>query len=195
MDDYASATAILFMPTSDEVIGRVRMVKVTGTDTWLGNFIVATGTRKAGEEVGDNEWRIINEQAVKYRIFATDDADNTASSSLITPSPAIKIDNKPPQINKSNVYSYIDRIDVNNDEWIGLNVRSGMATDSMHVKVTLDEAINATDGKGYAFIDLTPIGATSTYMLKPASGANCTVFETVSDFFFKLIHLLCLTQS
>lgn len=180
MDDYASATAILFMPTSDEVIGRVRMVKVTGTDTWLGNFIVATGTRKAGEEVGDNEWRIINEQAVKYRIFATDDADNTASSSLITPSPAIKIDNKPPQINKSNVYSYIDRIDVNNDEWIGLNVRSGMATDSMHVKVTLDEAINATDGKGYAFIDLTPIGATSTYMLKPASGANCTVFETIS---------------
>ena len=177
-DDFASATAILYMPNNGEVLGYVPLVRSTGTDYWIGEFNVATGTRKTGEEVGENEWRLINEEQVKLKIYATDDADNTASSSLITPSPAIKMDNKPPQISTYHTETYIDRVDINADGWSGLNVWNGLATDSIFVKVTLTEAINATQGKGYAYIDLSPIGATSTYLLKPTSGANCSVFIT-----------------
>lgn len=179
-DDYASATAILYMPNNGEVLGYVPLVRNTGTDIWIGNFEVATGTRKAGETVGENEWRIINEEAVKLKIFATDDADNTASSSLITPTPAIKIDNKPPQISTSHTETFIERVDINADGWNGVNVWNGLASDSIHVKVTLLEGINATVGKGYAYIDLSILGATSTYLLKPSTGTNCTVFETVA---------------
>jgi flagellar hook assembly protein FlgD len=179
-DDFASATAVLYMPNNGEILGYVPLVRNTGTDVWIGNFEVATGTRKAGEVVGENEWRIINEEAVKIKIFATDDADNTASSSLITPSPAIKIDNKPPQISTSHTETYIECVNTNADSWTGVNVWNGLATDSIHVKVTLTEGINATIGKGYAYIDLSPINGTSTYLLKPSTGANCTVFETVA---------------
>ncbi len=177
-EDHASATAILYMPNNVEVLGYVPLVRSTGTDNWIGEFYVATGTRKAGEDVGENEWRMINEELVKIRIFATDDAENTASSSLITPSPSVKMDNKPPQISTYHTDTYIDRVDLNNDGWNGVNVWNGLATDSIYVKVTLTEAINATQGKGYAYIDLSPIGATSTYLLKPTSGANCSVFVT-----------------
>ena len=179
-DDFASATAVLYMPNNGEVLGYVPLVRNTGTDIWIGNFEVATGTRKTGETVGENEWRIINEEAVKIKIYATDDADNTASSSLITPSPAIKMDNKPPQISTSHTETFIERVDINGDGWNGVNVWNGIASDSIHVKVTLLEGINATAGKGYAYIDLSILGATSTYMLKPSTGVNCTVFETVA---------------
>ncbi|MBQ3644207.1 MAG: hypothetical protein II961_06385 [Candidatus Riflebacteria bacterium] len=179
-DDFASATAVLYMPNNGEILGYVPLVRNTGTDVWIGNFEVATGTRKAGEVVGENEWRIINEEAVKIKIFATDDADNTASSSLTTPSPAIKMDNKPPQISTSHTETYIECVNTNADSWTGVNVWNGLATDSIHVKVTLTEGINATIGKGYAYIDLSPINGTSTYLLKPSTGANCTIFETVA---------------
>lgn len=179
-DDFASASAILFMPTGTEVLGRVNLVRNTGTDIWIGNFIVATGTRKAGEEVGDNEWRIINEELVKFKVYATDNADNTASSTLVTPSPAIKMDNKLPDIAKDSTSTYVEYVDNNGDGWNGVNVMNGLATDSIHVKVTLNESVNATAGKGYAYIDLSPIGATSTYMLKPNAGAGTTVFETIA---------------
>ncbi len=179
-DDFASATAILYMPNSGEVLGFVPLVRSTGTDIWTGQFNVATGTRKTGEDVGENEWRFINEEIVKIRVYATDDADNTATSTLVTPAPQIKMDNKPPQISTSHIDTYIDRVDVNSDGWSGVNVWNGVATDSIHVRVTLTEGINASVGKGYAYIDLSPIDATSTYLIRPATGVNCTIFETVA---------------
>lgn len=179
-DDFASATAVLYMPIGgNDILAYVPMVRLTGTDVWTGQTNIATGTKKANEIINEGEWKIINEDTFKIRIFATDDADNTASTTLITPQ-NYKIDNKPPQISTAHSETFVERFDINGDVWNGVNVWNGVATDALHIKVTLSEGINANPGKGYAYIDLSPIGATETYMLKPTTGTNCITFETVA---------------
>ena len=190
-DDAGSATAVLYMPTSGEILGFVPMTRATGTENWVGNFVVATGTRRTGEQIGEGEWRIINDGIVRLKIFATDDADNTISSNLTTPSPTIKMDNFPPEIFNDNS-TFVKFIDTNADGSLYLNVENGLATDSLWAQVTINEFLNASAGKGKAYIDLSPIGATSTYMLSPKNTGACDTFQTIETSVYtdKYIHFV-----
>lgn len=175
LSDPGSVTAVVYKTTGGIEVFRAPMYQIIGSSMWESTFTLATGTRTDLEPLADGEWRIIDGASVSVRIFMSDDADNLATSSLVTPSPTINFDNKPPQINKSTVRKRIESKERNDVAWVA-NVGNGVASDSISAWVELLEP--ATNSKAY--VDFSAIGATSTYMLKP-NGVNATRFETLDS--------------
>ncbi|GAB1352975.1 hypothetical protein MASR1M12_17080 [Erysipelotrichia bacterium] len=166
LTDPGSVTAILYydftVSTRLEVY-RVPMSQIPGSDLWEGTFVVATGTRPGTEELGPQEWRIVNGSAIKFQVYMSDDADNLATSSLITPSPGISIDNHPPQIDKTTTFPRVFAQWNQAESWVA-NVGDGVASDTIGARVLM--TIGSADSTNRAYIDLSPIGATSTYALQ-----------------------------
>ncbi len=170
LSDPGSVSVVIYQTTGGETVYKAPMYQLIGSNIWEATFMLATGTRNTGEPLADGEWRNINGASVTMRIFMSDDADNLATSSLITPSPGISFDNHPPQINKSTTFQRVFAQSNQAEAWVA-NVGNGTASDTIGVVVQLTEA----DASNRAYIDLSPLGATSTYMLQ----ADGQYFKTV----------------
>lgn len=179
LTDPGSVTAIIhydYLPSTRLEVFRVPMSQVLGSDLWEGTFVVATGTRDNFEELGPDEWRIIDGPIVKFDIYMSDDADNLATSSLITPNPNIRIDNNPPQIKRTAPsVNRIQLVDKNLDgSWIA-NVGNGLASDSISAWIELASG----DLNSRAYVDFSLIGGTSTYMLEQVSADRFATKDVV----------------
>ncbi len=171
LTDPGSVSVVIYQTSGGEDVFKAPMYQLIGSNIWEATFMLATGTRNTGEPLAEGEWRKINGAAVTMRVFMSDDADNLASSSLITPSPSISLDNHPPQIDKGTTFQRVFAINNWAEPWVA-NVGNGTASDSIGVIVQLTE----TDVNNKAYIDLSPVGATSTYMLQ----ADGQYYKTVS---------------
>ncbi|PKL49349.1 MAG: hypothetical protein CVV42_06560 [Candidatus Riflebacteria bacterium HGW-Riflebacteria-2] len=171
--DPGSATVVLYTSLGSQEVFRAPLTQVTGTNVWQATFEVATGTTAVPIEVGEGEWLIVNGDILRYEIFVSDDADNQTTSGKLVPSPALTFDNQPPLININTIVQRVEVVNPQNTEnWVA-NVGNGVASDSISAWVELTEALP----NGQAYVDLSPIGATTTYQLKP-NAVNATRFST-----------------
>lgn len=184
--DSDTTVATLFMGTANEVMHRIPLTQITGTEIWQGQTTIATGTRLMGQPLYDGDWRIANGDIARMIVHATDDAGNTKASHATPykPENAIKIDNKPPVFSKVQIFS-----GENNDEpWV-VNVGNGLATDTLQFGVTLGEIVYADlyNNRGKAWVDLAQIGIDEPYYLKPGTSTgigNTIVFGTDPNTYF-----------
>ncbi len=174
LSDPGSVTVIISKTLGGIEVFRTPMYQAVGSNIWRTTITLATGTRTDLEPLAEGEWRIVDGESVSMRIYMSDDADNLATTTFIAPNPVITFDNKPPQINKATVTKRIQSIERNTEGWVA-NVGNGLASDSIAAWVEMLEP--TTNSR--AWVDFSPIGATSTYMLKP-NAVNTTRFETTS---------------
>ena len=169
LPDPGSATAVLLMPHTNTEIFRTPLYQLPATDIWEAQFRVATTTPTG--------WPALDGVTPDYKIIVSDDADNFSQS---IPAPAtFTIDNDPPQIVSSDIT--IDNQNPQNwvanigDGYTGAQ-GDGVEDDGIIASLTV---LNATDltGNGMAYIDLSPIGGTSTYKLTN----NSTLLTVFSD--------------
>jgi len=170
--DPGSATVVLYTPLGNNEVFRAPMLQVTGSSIWQATFTVATGTRNPGEELAIGEWAKVNGEKLKFQIYASDDADNLVASAKLDSSPQLTFDNQPPLINLVTTLQRVQSIETNLESWVA-NVGNGVASDSISAWVELTESIT----NGMAWIDLSAIGGTSTYMLQP-NGVSANRFAT-----------------
>jgi len=181
-NDPASATMVLY---GRDVIGnyipfyRSYMMKKPNTSTWFATFDVATGTLNA--DAGDyNVWAKCDGAVLAVQIIASDDADNITEGARKAFSPTITFDNVPPAIVKAATkIEVIDNNDLGPDapqyRWIA-NIADGLATDTIKISATIDGFVP----NSYAYVDMSSIGGTSTYMLTTTNNIDFTTVDGTS---------------
>jgi hypothetical protein len=178
-DDPASATLVLYgRNTVGGVVPiyRTYMSKLPYTTTWYANFTVGTGTIEL--DGGDyNVWAKCDGATFVMQVIASDDADNLTQGVQKSLSPSYTIDNVPPKI--INAQTKIEIIDVNDSgaayKWVG-NIADGLSTDTLKVSVAIDGLVRDS----FAYVDMSSIGGTSTYMLTTTNNINFTTIDGTS---------------
>ena len=156
-DDPGSATFILYRADNVTEAFRTPIYNLPGTEIWEGMFRVATTTITG--------WPAMNGETPRFRVYASDDAQNIVSSALKLAT--FTIDNDPPVITDSNL-----RVENRNLQNWAANVGDGyrpsegdrVAPDGIVASVTVTNTGDVT-GNGMAFVDFSQIEATSTYKL------------------------------
>lgn len=157
-DDPGSATAVLYRADNVTEVFQTPIYNIPGTKVYEGMFRVATTTGFPG-------WPALNNEVPRFRIFASDDADNLVASPLKMAT--FTVDNDPPVITDSQL-----RIENRNlQNWVA-NVGDGYkATDGDRIApdgiVASISVTNSGDlfGNGMAYVDFSPIDGTSTYRI------------------------------
>ena len=163
--DPGSVTAVLYMPDNTTQITQVPLYNTPATDNWSGQVRVATHTLTG--------WPALDGIQPRYRILVTDDADNFYEN--ISKAATFTVDNTAPEIVSSSL-----KVSPNNNaaNWVA-NVGDGSVTatgdlvppDGIVASLTVSNGADLT-GYGMAYIDMTPIGGTSTYILTNEVGAQ-----------------------
>lgn len=160
--DPGSSTFQLMMPDGITQIMQEPLYNVPGTEYWETQFRVATTTITG--------WPAMDGVTPRYRVLASDDADNLSASTL-TPA-TFTIDNSPPvitnsqlNINDINPASYIANIGDGYQPGFGDN----KICDGIGAVVTVATGTDLT-GLGMAYLDFTNILGTTTYKLDNITG-------------------------
>ncbi|PKL45007.1 MAG: hypothetical protein CVV41_02665 [Candidatus Riflebacteria bacterium HGW-Riflebacteria-1] len=166
--DPGSATFQLYLNDGITEVFTAPIYNISGTNFWETQFRIATTTITG--------WPELDGAKVKYRVMASDDADNI--SALYAPTLAtFTIDNSPPKIldanlviNDLNLVTGVANVGDGFTAGYGDNVRS----DGIHAWVRVATGTDLYDIAGLptAYVDFSSILGTTTYALDALGGGN-----------------------
>ncbi len=178
-EDLGSATVTVYGQNRSGIrtpFFRTQLLPRPSTSSWFSDFVVATGTLDADNGAYD-VWAKCDDLILAIQVAATDDADNTSVSAIKVISPQYRLDNTPPVIPDAQVavtpYNMEYNVNgVNEYNWIA-NVANSetIGTSTIHVTMTVSGVAS------YAYVDLSPIGGPSNYLLEKTGNT----FSTIDD--------------
>jgi len=166
--DPGSSSFLLYFNDGTTPIFDTPLFNVAGTNFWETQFRIATTTI--------NGWPALDGEKVKYRVMASDDADNLSALYAATLA-TFTIDNSPPLIIDANVLiddlNFASGVANVGDGYIvgqGDNVRS----DGIHawVQVATGTDLFDANSRPTAYVDFSSILGTTTYPLDNYSGGT-----------------------
>ncbi|EKD81221.1 MAG: hypothetical protein ACD_39C01902G0001, partial [uncultured bacterium] len=163
--DPGSSTFRMYMADGVTEVFSTPIYQISGTNFWETQFRVATTTITG--------WPAMDGVTPRYRVMASDDADNFSQSNL-TPA-TFTIDNSPPQIISSelriNDINFASGTANIGDGYIK-NLGDNLSSDGIIASITVATGTDLTDiaGRGTAYIDCTSFLGTSTYPLDQVVG-------------------------
>lgn len=162
--DPGSVTAIIYTHANEEIM-RLRLSNEFNTTNWRGNFEI--------KEHRPGGWpKLDGTRRLNYRVAVTDDADNYHHR---TGQSDFNVKNTKPEILAAELI--IDNpgpYGINDEQWL-VNVGYGQYPDGIIASLTLTDSADL----GWAYVDFSPIGGTSTYELdNELWGPSATLFTS-----------------